>query len=105
MSASGQKINSMVFSVAPSVDTYLEDGGSVADPLFGSFSFAMDGMTPGLTDSTRDLVKVAKSGSTKVKLTFTNKAGTEYAQDIYRYNTVSTKWELLPDGTHELWTT
>jgi hypothetical protein len=105
ISSSASKINSIVFSVAPSTDTYLTDGGSFTDPLFGSFSFAMNSMSPALDSATRDLVKVAKSGSNKVKLTFTNKAGTTYAVDTYYYSSTESKWKLSPDGTNEFWTT
>ena len=104
MSASGTKINSIIFSVAPAIDTYLTDGGTFTDPLFGSFKFALSGMNPAVDSSARDLVKIAKSGSSKVKLTFTNKAGTEYAQDVYSYSTTGSMWKLSPDGTNELWT-
>lgn len=104
MSASGTKINSIIFAVAPSTDTYLVDGGTFTDPVFGSFKFAMSGMSPGATDATRDVVKVAKSGSNKLKLSFNNKAGTAYNVDAFYYDSTATKWKLSPDGTNELWT-
>jgi hypothetical protein len=105
MAASGQKVNSITFSVAPSTDTYMIDGGTFTDPLFGSFGFAMDGMTPGATDATREAVKVSKSGSSKVKLAFTNKAGTAYSVDAYYYSSTDTAWKLSPDGTNNFWIT
>ena len=102
-SSTGTKINSLTFSVAPDDDAYLIDdttefGAKFTDPLFGSFKFALEGMSPGLTDSTRDMVKIAKSGTEKVKLTFTNEDGTEYAMDVFYY---SSGWQL-GDGTRTL---
>jgi len=95
---SGSKINSITFTVAPDEDTYLLDGGKYADPLFGSFKFALNGMTPGFTDASRDMIKIAKSGKDKVKITFTNNDDTRYSLDMMYY---SSGWKL-GDGTRTL---
>jgi hypothetical protein len=100
--ASGSKVNSIDISVAPDVDTYMKDGGEFADPVFGSFKFVMAGMTPAVTDSGRDYVLVAKDGTTKVRLSFTNREGTAYSVPVFYYSSVWNKWV---DSSHEFWTT
>ncbi|HDD46416.1 MAG TPA: hypothetical protein ENG42_02990 [Candidatus Aenigmarchaeota archaeon] len=97
------KITSLVVKIAPDTDTYLADGGEYVDPVFGAFKFKLNGMTPGMTDSSRDVIKVAKDGTNKVKLTFTNKDGTEYAFDMFYYDSSAGAWERTYDGTHEVW--
>lgn len=99
---SGTKINSIDVSVAPDVDTYLKDGGEFVDPVFGSFKYVMDGMTPGMTSDSRDYVLVGKDGTTKVKLTFTNRDGTQYAVPVAYY---SSGFSKKIDSSHEIWTT
>ncbi len=96
--ASGTKINILTFTVAPDDDAYMVDGGTFTDPMFGSFKFALGGMTPGVTDTSRDTVKIAKSGTEKVKLTYTNDDGTKYTMDVMYYNS---GWQL-GDGTRAL---
>jgi hypothetical protein len=102
ISASGSKINSITITSAPDVATYLLDGGEFVDPVFGSFKFVLSGMTPGFKDASRDVIKVAKDGTNKVKLTFKNKEGTEYTANVFYYDT-TTGWERTIDGTHEFW--
>ncbi|UCC91865.1 MAG: S-layer protein, partial [Candidatus Aenigmatarchaeota archaeon] len=98
-SATGTKINTLTFTIAPDDDSYLIDGGEFVDPLFGSFKFALSGLTPGFTDDSRDMVKIAKSGTEKVKLTFTNDDATEYKMDVMYYDS---GWKL-GDGTRTLY--
>ncbi len=97
----GSKINSITFQVVPEEDTYLVDGGEFVDPVFGSFKFKLSGMTPGLTDSSRDVVKFARNGDNKVKLTFTNDDGTEYNVDVIYYDSDSGSFKL-GDGSKTL---
>ncbi len=80
------KINSIEFSVAPEDTVYLIDGSTHTDPLFGNFKYALDGMTPGIMADARDQVILAKDGTTKAKLTFTNDDGTKYAQNVFYYS-------------------
>ncbi len=103
ISASGSKINSITITVAPDVAEYLLDGKSFVDPVFGSFKWVISGMTPGFKDATRDLIKVGKDGTNKVKLTFKNKEGSQYAVNPFYYDTSA--WERTIDGTHEFWVT
>jgi hypothetical protein len=98
ISASGSKVNSISIQIAPDVSEYLLDGKSFVDPVFGSFKWVISGMTPGFKDATRDLVKVGKDGTNKVKLTFKNKEGTQYAVNPFYYDS---GWEATIDGTHE----
>jgi hypothetical protein len=99
-SSTGTKINTLTFSVAPDDDTHLIDGGEFVDPLFGSFKFVLDGMTPGVTSGVRDVVKIAKSGTEKVKLTFTNEDGTEYGMDVFYYDS---GWKLGESSTRAIY--
>jgi hypothetical protein len=70
ISNSSTKINSITITSAPDLDEYVTDT-AVADPVFGSFKWVVDGMTPTEMSAGRDYIKVAGSGNT-VKLTFTN---------------------------------
>lgn len=97
-SASASKINSITVETAPSVKTYLLDGGEFADPVFG-FKWVLDGMTPGITDSSRDRVDVIEDGSA-VKMTFSNKDGTEYIIPINYHD--GSSWTGTMDGTNLL---
>jgi hypothetical protein len=94
------KINSITFTVAPDINTYLMDGGEFVDPLFGSFKWVLgnSGLTP--TMESMDKIGITQDGSNKVKLTFTNKDGTEYAIDVFTYNSQNTVWRRSPDGTY-----
>lgn len=92
------KINSITFQVAPDINTYLMDGGEYTDPLFGSFKWVLSGTTP--TSDAMDKIGIQQDGSNKVKLTFTNKDGTEYGVDVFTYDSQNSIWRRSPDGTY-----
>jgi len=100
ISSTGGKVNSIEISVAPDTDTYMKDGETFTDPVFGTFKFSLNGLTPGLKSTTRDFVKVEKSGTNRVKLTFTNKEGTTYSFNVF-YND-GTSWSMSHDGTRKV---
>ena len=87
-STTANKINSLTFVVNPEDDAYVKDGGAFVDPVFGSFKTLISGMTPGLTDASRDLIKLA-SDSTNVKLSFKNKDGMQYTNVPISYSNSS----------------
>jgi flagellar hook assembly protein FlgD len=99
--SSASKINSITIEVAPDINTYLMDGGEYVDSMFASFKFVVGGTTPA-TDA-MDAVTVTQDGSNKVKLTFTNKDGTEYGIDAFYWNSQDTKWYRKHDGTYDFW--
>lgn len=101
ISKSGTKLNSLEIQVAPDTTTYLKDGSTFVDPVFGSFRFSLNGMTPSLTSASRDLVKIEESGTRKVKLTFTNKEGTTYSFDAFYLNG-DDNCTLSHDGTRKI---
>jgi hypothetical protein len=76
-STTSNKINSITFQVYPDDDVYVQENVAFTDPVFGSFKTVLSGMTPGLTDSSRDLIKV-NADSSNVKLSFKNKDGMQY---------------------------
>jgi hypothetical protein len=98
---SSTKINSITFTVAPDINTYLMDGGEFTDPLFGSFTWVLQGTTP--TKDAQDAVKIAQAGTNKIQLTFTNKDGTEYVLSPFYYNTQNSVWTRKHDGTYNFW--
>ena len=102
MQKSGTKLNSLEITVAPDTTEYLKDGGTYTDPVFGSFRFSLNGMTPSLTSASRDLIKIEESGTRKVKLTFTNKEGTTYSFDAFYLDTNS-NCDLSHDGTKKIY--
>lgn len=101
ISASGSKINSITITVAPDLDTYLKEGSAFVDPVFGSFKFVLGGMSIPATDSNRDYIELARSGTDKARLTFTNKDGTKYQQTVFYWSTGS-GWQNKVDSTHDL---
>ncbi|MCX6818102.1 MAG: S-layer protein [Candidatus Aenigmarchaeota archaeon] len=71
------KINSITFQVYPDDDVAVAEGVPFVDPVFGSFKTVLGGMTPSITDSSRDLIKLL-SDSSNVKLSFKNQDGMQY---------------------------
>lgn len=98
---SSTKINSITFTVAPDINTYLMDGGEFVDPLFGSFKWVLTGTTP--AKDAQDNVKIAQQGTNKIGLTFTNKDGTEYLINPFYYDTQNNNWLRKHDGTYDFW--
>lgn len=84
------KINSITFVVYPDEDAVVKEGVAFVDPVFGSFKTVLSGMTPGITDASRDLIKVA-SDSSNVKLSFKNKDGMQYTNIPVFYANSSTE--------------
>ncbi|MBU5678971.1 MAG: S-layer protein [Candidatus Aenigmatarchaeota archaeon] len=101
ISSSGTKLNSLEIKVAPDTTKYLREDSPFVDPVFGSFRFSLNGMTPSLTSASRDLVKIEESGTRKVKLTFTNKEGTTYSFDAFYLNE-NNNCTLSHDGTRTI---
>lgn len=98
----GTKLNSLEILVAPETTNYMKDGSTFVDPVFGSFRFKLDGMIPGLKSASRDFVGIEKSGTRKVKLTFTNKEGTTYSFDTFYLDT-NNNCKLSHDGTRDIY--
>jgi hypothetical protein len=80
---SEMKIHEMQITYTPDEEQFIMAGGAFEDPVFGAFKIAFGGIYPELTSSAKDLVKIEKSSSTKVKLSFTNKAGDMCNMDVY----------------------
>jgi len=97
------KINSITIEVAPDINTYLMDGGEFVDPLFGSFKYVIGGTTP--AKDSMNAIGITQDGSNKIKLTFTNKDGTEYGVDVFYYDSQNTAWLRKHDGTYDFWVT
>jgi hypothetical protein len=84
------KLNTITFQVSPDDDVYVQEGVAFTDPVFGSFKTVLSGMTPGITDSSRDLIKVT-ADSSNVKLSFKNKDGMQYNNIPVFYGNSSTE--------------
>lgn len=100
---SSTKINSITIQVAPDINTHLLDGNEYVDPLFGSFKFVVSGTTP--TKDAMDYIGVKQDGSNKIKVTFTNKDGTEYGVAVFYYDSQNSLWKRSSDGTYNFWVT
>ncbi len=83
-SPSAAKINSITFQVFPDDDVNVKEGTAFTDPVFGSFKTVIGGMTPGVTDTSRDLIKIA-SDNTNTKLSFKNYDGMQYTNIPFAY--------------------
>ena len=84
------KINAITFVVYPDEDQVVKEGVAFVDPVFGSFKTVLSGMTPGITDASRDLIKV-NADSSNVKLSFKNKDGMQYTNIPVFYANSSTE--------------
>ena len=85
---SANKIYEIEIRYTADDDVNVLSGESYTDPVFGAFKIAFGGIMPALDSDAKDLVRINKNGNTKVKLTFTNKAGQECSMDVYN----TTEW-------------
>jgi hypothetical protein len=78
--ASSTKTTSITVSVTPSqASVYgLKAGDSYTDPVFKELKWQFAGVTPGLMDSSRDMVQLVPSGTNQLNFAFTNAFGTDY---------------------------
>ncbi len=83
-------ISKITVSVAASesAKAFIEAGEAFTDPVFGSFKVAFNGLTPGLTDSSRDVISI--SGGTTT--------GTVSFKD-YKGNDATLNWVYDNSGT------
>ncbi len=98
------KINSITFEVYPNDDVIIKEDTSMADPVFGSFETVISDMTPGMTDDSRDLIKLT-SDSSNVRLTFTNKDGMAYTNIPVFYGNESGALHKKTNNVYDFWTT
>jgi hypothetical protein len=99
-SPSASKINSITFEVYPEDDIVIND--PMVDPVFGSFKTVVSDMTPGMTDASRDLIKLT-SDSTNVKLSFKNKDGIQYTSIPVFYGNTSGTFKQI-NNVYNFWT-
>jgi len=101
-STSASKINSITFEVYPDDDVVIADGVPMVDPVFGSFKTVISGMTPGITDSSRDLIKLT-SDSSNAKLSFKNKDGMQYTNVPVFYGASAVMYKQV-NSAYKFWT-
>ena len=77
-----------VFAPTSSNDAIVE-GQSFTDPVFGSFSTVFTGLSSSLDDSSREMIKIGKSGDKGMSLTMTDSDGNE-ATFNFVYNATTT---------------
>ena len=94
---SGDKIYEIQATYTPDEEAYLQAGDAIGDGVFSAFEIAYGGIYPDLTADTKDVVQISKSSSTKVKLTFKNKAGDDCSMNVY-YTTDG----AYSDGSHNI---
>jgi len=71
-------ISSIYVSVNPNSDIKsIKEGGSFADPVYGTFALQYTDTSSGLTDASRDLVEVRPSGSSRAQVTITPQGGSQ----------------------------
>jgi len=58
-------------------DDYIKSGASFTDPVFGAFKISLAGVSPALTDSSRDTLKFRTSGDKKAYVTAKDMNGNE----------------------------
>jgi hypothetical protein len=65
LSGDSTGLSSIVVSIAAkdSTNAYIQGGQAFTDPVFGSFKVAFNGLTPSLSDSSRDAVTVTASNT------------------------------------------
>lgn len=101
-STAANKINSITLQVYPDDDIVMKEGVPFTDPVFGSFKTVISGMTPGITDSSRDLIKV-KADSSNVRLSLKNKDGMQYT-DVPVFFGNSTGMYKQVTNQYKFWT-
>jgi hypothetical protein len=79
----GDKIYEIQITWTPDEEAYLIADTGITDGVFGAFKIAFGGIFPGLDADSKDVVEVEKSSSTKVKLSFENKAGDTCGMNVY----------------------
>jgi hypothetical protein len=94
---SGDKIYEIQVTYTPDEEQYLQAGDSIDDGVFSAFKIAYGGIFPDLMATTKDVIQIDKSSSTKAKLTFKNKAGDSCAMNVY-YTTDG----KFSDGSHDI---
>ncbi len=80
---SGTKIYEIQITYTPDEEEYLMAGDAIGDGIFTAFEIAYGGIFPDLTAASKDVIEIDKSSSTKVKLSFPNKAGDECSMNVY----------------------
>jgi hypothetical protein len=86
----GDKIYEIQITYTPDDDTYVKSGEAFQDPVFEAFEIGFGGALPDLDSASKDLIEIEKSGSSKVKLKFTNKAGDACSVDVFN----TTAWSV-----------
>ena len=97
---SGDRIYEIQITYTPDEEQYLRAGNSMDDGVFNAFKIAFGGIYPELTASNKDVIQIDKSSSTKVKLSFINKAGDSCNMNVY-YTTDG----KFSDGSYDIITT
>lgn len=101
---SGQGISKISIAVVAedSTEAYIQagTGNEFADPVFGSFKVAFNGLTPDLTDASRDTVTVA-AGNTQASVAFTDYRGNTKTQYFSRIDS-SNNVHLNASATQEI---
>ncbi len=84
---SGTKVSNIKVQVEPSSLTtsidYLKMGDSLTDPVFGAFKMSFSTYTPAMDDASKDQIVVKTTGDAKAAMTWTNKNGETYNQDMF----------------------
>ncbi|RLI73664.1 hypothetical protein DRP04_15530, partial [Archaeoglobales archaeon] len=97
----GGLVSKVTIEIAPEEETFLTDGNYFQDPIFSNLRWYLSGMTPALTDESRDKAVIEKDGD-YIVLTFKNKDGMEFSQKIFYWN--DSAWVSRVDTSHEIWT-
>jgi hypothetical protein len=79
----GEKIYEIQITYTADEDAFLRADESLDDGIFDAFKIAYGGIFPALDSASKDLIEVEKSSSTKVKLSFINKAGNSCSMNVY----------------------
>jgi hypothetical protein len=94
---SEDKVYEIQITFTPDEDTFVQSGEALEDGIFGAFKIAFGGIYPELMADSKDLVDISKSSSTKVKVSFTNKAGDSCSMNVYY--TTDEEWS---DGSYDI---
>jgi len=97
----GGKVSEIKISVSPyelSNDIrYIKEGNnSFVDPVFKSIRFTLQGVTPKLEDSSRDIIDLKATREDKVGITFVNRQGKEYSLDVLKPSNITLDSSYTP---------
>ena len=106
LTTSGRKLSAMQVAVGgrnSNEDFIKAAGGLYADPVWKSFGINFLSVTPGLTDASRDMIKVSPSGDNLIQVSYTDDRGYEKSINwAYKALSTATVFDLADNSNNSI---